>query len=341
MLGVILPITGICTLVSAFFLWAVKPKTLKQIFAVALGLLVTLALAVLIYSYLGSYQLEAEHQFQLTHANEIDNNVAYFREHPEELMQKLRAQVESRPNELRGWMLLGRVYASAGQYQEASDAFSRAIHIEPNDDGVVLSYLQAKALLGPSSWQAKESQLLLELLNKHPNDPSILHLQASREFTDKQYSQALQHWQQALANLPDNEVDGREAIQEAINRTKQFVTTPLGKQMTVTCDVDAKLATRFTPETTVLIYAKALQGPPMPLAVVKKQLKDLPVTVTLSDRDAMIPGMNLSKFTDIEVFARISQHGQAQPEAGDAIGSLQLHAKNSQESVKIRIQKII
>jgi cytochrome c-type biogenesis protein CcmH len=84
--------------------------------------------------------------------------------------------------------------------------------------------------------------------------------------------------------------------------------------------LDPKLAANVSPTDTVFIFARAVQGPPMPLAVVRKHVKDLPVTVVLDDSKAMAPELRLSKFTEVVVGARVSRAGDPLPRSGDLEG---------------------
>jgi cytochrome c-type biogenesis protein CcmH len=82
------------------------------------------------------------------------------------------------------------------------------------------------------------------------------------------------------------------------------------------------LKDKVSPDDTLFIYARAVQGPRMPLAIVRKRAADLPVTVTLDDSMAMSPAMTLSKFSQVTVGARVSKSGQAMPASGDLQGSV-------------------
>jgi cytochrome c-type biogenesis protein CcmH len=94
-----------------------------------------------------------------------------------------------------------------------------------------------------------------------------------------------------------------------------------GSEIPVTVSLDPSLAGQAAPDSTVFIFARAVQGPPMPLAVVRKQVKDLPVTVTLNDSLAMTPAMTISRFGQVTVGARVSASGNAMPQSGDLEGS--------------------
>ena len=85
--------------------------------------------------------------------------------------------------------------------------------------------------------------------------------------------------------------------------------------------LDPSLASQAAPDSTVFIFARAVQGPRMPLAILRKQVKDLPVTVTLDDSLAMSPAMTLSNFPQVTVGARVSASGNAMPQSGDLEGS--------------------
>jgi len=91
--------------------------------------------------------------------------------------------------------------------------------------------------------------------------------------------------------------------------------------LTVTVALDPALRESVSPNDTVFIFARAVNGPRMPLAIVRKQVGDLPVTVRLDDSMAMTPAMVLSAFDPVTIGARVSRSGNAMPQSGDLQGS--------------------
>ena len=81
------------------------------------------------------------------------------------------------------------------------------------------------------------------------------------------------------------------------------------------------LASQAAPSETVFILARAADGPRMPLAVVKRQVSDLPADFTLGDEQAMSPEMKLSKFREVVIVVRVSKSGNAVPQSGDLRGA--------------------
>jgi len=104
--------------------------------------------------------------------------------------------------------------------------------------------------------------------------------------------------------------------------------------------LDPNLSAKVSPEDSLFIFARASAGPRMPLAVIRKQVKDLPVTFTLDDSMAMSPQFSLSKFSEVIVGARISKSGDAIPKSGDLQGTSSI-IKVGSEGLKIVIDSAV
>ena len=92
------------------------------------------------------------------------------------------------------------------------------------------------------------------------------------------------------------------------------------RSIKVTVRLSPALAAKAAPGDAVFIFARAAQGPRMPLAIVRKQVRELPVTVTLDDSMAMVPDMKMSSFPELVIGARVSKSGDAIPKPGDLEG---------------------
>lgn len=95
---------------------------------------------------------------------------------------------------------------------------------------------------------------------------------------------------------------------------------PSAEAIRVSVSLSPALARQAAPEDVVFVFARAAQGPRMPLAIVRKQVKDLPATVVLDDSHGMNPDMKLSGVPELVVVARVSRSGMASAKAGDLEG---------------------
>jgi len=145
------------------------------------------------------------------------------------------------------------------------------------------------------------------------------------------YTKAIEHWRRAQQQLQSDPKSVQElgaliaSVEEkqsgdttATQATSSKAARPA--KISVRVMLDPALQQHARPEDVVFIYAKAAQGPPMPLAAVRKKVKDLPVEVVLDDTTAMMPAMKLSSFKPVVVMARISKTGTATLAKGDMTG---------------------
>lgn len=111
--------------------------------------------------------------------------------------------------------------------------------------------------------------------------------------------------------------------------------------LSVAVDVSDEVRNKFNANDVVFIYAKAKQGPRMPLAAQRMTLAELPTTVLLDDSMAMVAGMNLSAFEQLVISARVSKSGSAIAQSGDYIGSTDFENQKTQASINIVIDTAV
>ena len=112
---------------------------------------------------------------------------------------------------------------------------------------------------------------------------------------------------------------------------------PAAASLKVRVELDAALKDKVQPGDAVFVFARALSGPPMPLAVKRLTVADLPAEVSLSDSDAMMPQLKLSKFPEVQLVARVSRAGNAT--AGEWIGRSAGVSSQSTEQQSVRISE--
>ena len=264
------------------------------------------------------------------------------------LVESLAKRMEQRPDDAMGWTLLARAYGALQRFPEASQAYARAIALSPKDAQLLADHADVLAMLQDRSMSGEPARLVEQALQIDPNNLKALALAGSLAFERKDFALAIRRWTQArqlapagsefAAGLDSSLAEARSVTSSeggvASPATAQASTAPLASAApasaapTPTASAAAtgrvslapSLAARAAPTDTVFIFARAADGPRMPLAILKRQVSELPITFTLDDSLAMSPEMKLSKFTSVVVGARISKSGQAMPTAGDLTG---------------------
>jgi cytochrome c-type biogenesis protein CcmH len=279
-----------------------------------LVLLVPLA-ALTLYAGLGSYA-------SLNQTS--DNSAMPGPEDINRMVAGLAARMKSNPNDAQGWLMLGRSYKYLQQYPEAADAFAQAYRLLGDQAEVLLSYADALAMANDGRLSGKPAELVFKALALEPNNMTGLWLGGMAKAEAGDAAGAVQLWRKLEALLPPDS-EARQEIQTLManvenRRPEEQPTEAASPGIDVEVSLAPELRTKISPEQTVFIYAQALSGPKMPLAIVRKQVSDLPLTVNLNDSMAMMPEMKLSRFDQVKLIARISKSGNATQQPGDLIG---------------------
>ena len=253
----------------------------------------------------------------------------------EEAIAKLEQRLQAEPENPDGWFMLAKTYMSTQQYQKSADAYKKVIDLVGDDVQLLLGYADALAMSEGGKLTGKAKPIVEKIMQLEPNSPTVLWMAGTAESQQGNFKQALIFWyklnpmldaepeaQRQLAPL----IQGAESqlgadlvaeLKAAIPKATAPQVADSKAQIIVTVDLDLTLQDKIKPTDTLFIFAKALQGPPMPLAAIKLTAAALPVTVTLDDSMAMIPQMSLSKFENVKVSAVISKSGQPGVKEGD------------------------
>ena len=255
-----------------------------------------------------------------------------FAEQPktiEEMTARLEASVKNDPTSAETLYFLGRSYMAQERPAEAAQAFERSIAIAGREPELLGQWAQALYFSGDKQWTPQLQSLTDEALKADPAEVTSLGLLGIAAYESGQFEQAIGYWQQLVAVLPVED-PSRQAIQGGIDRAREQLGSPaadVGPGLSVQVTLAAELQAKVQPGDAVFIFARAVSGPPMPLAVKRLTVADLPAEVSLSDRDAMMPQLKISGFEQVQLVARISRSGNAT--AGEWMGSSQPLASNT------------
>lgn len=247
----------------------------------------------------------------------------------ETMVDRLAVRMKDHPEDVEGWMMLGRSYAVLGRFPESSKAYAQAVSLAPDDAQLLADYADSLAMAQGRSLQGEPEKILKRALAADQKNVKALVLAGTAAFDRNDKAGAVRLWERALAVLPaESEMAQRvrAGVAEARGQTQvaQAPKSPKaagGARVSGTVRVDPKLAARIGPDDTVFIFARAAEGPRMPLAVLRKQGRDLPVRFTLDDSMAMAPQMKLSAFPRVVIGARVSKSANASVQPGDLQGA--------------------
>ena len=283
----------------------------------------------------------------------------------EVLVERLAAKMEQNPDLLEGWLMLGRTYVALEQPAKGAAALQRALALAPQDPEIMVSLAQALAAAAGGQLAGRPVELITSALAVAPDHATGLWLQGLAAYQAKQFPQAVEHWERLAEGLDPNGEDAAQLRQFIADAREEgglppgaaptaAPASPMTGQTAATgqdtlaagpsLQVEVSLAEPLWREADInhslFVYAKAASGPPMPLAVKRLKVADLPVTVTLDDSLAMTPEMKLSNFPQVIVGARISPSGQASPQSGDLEGETGPLAPAGQANVKVLIERV-
>ena len=257
------------------------------------------------------------------------------------VLERLAARMRESPDEVEGWRLLGRSYMALGRFQEAAQAYASAAQRAPRDAALLADFADALAMARGQSLEGEPEKLVHRALEIDPDNMKALALAGTIEFNRRQFAAAAGYWKRMLPHVEPGTEDAR-IIQGNVNEALQMAGSPVPaeKALQGTVSLSAKVKDKAAPEDTVFIYARAAEGPQMPLAVQRVKVRDLPAKFSLNDAMAMAPGMALSAHPRVIVTARISKSGQAAPQAGDLQGASKPVA-NDATSVTVVIDTVV
>jgi cytochrome c-type biogenesis protein CcmH len=257
----------------------------------------------------------------------------------EAMVGRLAERLEKNPDDPRGWMMLARSYYVLQRMPEAAAAYAKAAEKVTDDADLLADYADALAMSEGKRIDGKPLELVKRALAIDPSHPKALAMAGTEAFYRKDYPTALGYWEKLLPLLPP-ESEMAKSVVGGIAEAREFggagsarknATTPANPikkevpsaslaSVSGKVSVGAAIANQANAADTVFIVARALNGPRIPLAVLRMRVADLPAEFTLDDSLAMSPELKLSGFPQVILTARISKSGNAISQPGDLQG---------------------
>jgi cytochrome c-type biogenesis protein CcmH len=249
------------------------------------------------------------------------------------MVDRLAERLKERPDDAEGWAMLGRSYVALGQHEKAVPAFEKATALRPDDAVLLADHADALAVRNGRSLAGEPIQLVQRALKADPRNLKALALAGTEAFDRADYPAAAAYWQRLVDAAPPDSpfvAPAREGLAEARQRgglpapkaeaSPPMPAAPGGAVLSGTVTLAPALRAKAAPEDTVFVFARAAEGPRMPLAILRRQVKDLPLQFKLDDSLAMSPAARLSGASRVVVGARVSKSGDAMPQPGDLSG---------------------
>jgi cytochrome c-type biogenesis protein CcmH len=260
----------------------------------------------------------------------------------EAVVERLAARLRENPEDADGWKMLGRSYVVLGRFAQAVDAYAKAAVRAPRDAQLLADFADALAMTRGQSLQGEPEQLVWRALEIDPQNLKALALAGTVAFDRKEFKAAADYWQRMLPLVPPDSEDARTVRENVEEARKLAGAGPVAKHpgLRGTVRISPQFKEKFAPGDTVFIYARAAEGPAMPLAALRRSARELPVDFAFDDSMAMAPGMALSAHPRVVVIARISRSGGATSQPGDLQGA-SVPVANDAKGVDVVIDAVV
>jgi len=267
-----------------------------------------------------------------------------------QMAESLAQKLNDKPDNLQGWVMLGRTYRTLEKFDAAVQAYDRALKLSDDDD-LKLERVEVLAMKSRGNFEGEPWQVIRDILQRDPQNYGALLMAGSASYSHEKYADALKYWQQARKSLAaDNpDVPGLDeaiaSVQQKLGMPAQVAQGPSAQVSGVSPSASAPssstsnaashgltvsgqvtiaeaLKGKVKPSDVVFIYATPANGERMPLAIFKTTVAQLPMAFTLDDSTAMTPERKLSGAGEVLVKVRVSKSGNAMPQSGDLAGTL-------------------
>ncbi|WP_426699957.1 tetratricopeptide repeat protein [Rhodanobacter sp. Col0626] len=276
----------------------------------------------------------------------------------QQALVELRAHLTQHPDDQQGWMLLAQSSIMLHQSADARDAYDHVLKLDANNAEAMVGWAESDSMLRDDHLiEGRAADLLKRAVQLHPDSQRGLWLLGISDFQHGAYQDAAATWRLLQPQLEPGSTVAKAVAEQIAVADARAGGAPAGESSGSAGAVPAAPATqgaslqvqvalapalkdRLGAGDTLFVYARAENGPPMPLAVARLEAGKLPVSVTLTDGMAMMPSLKLSSVQRVFVGARISHSGQPIAQTGDLEGDAGVVEVDRTTPVKISIDKV-
>jgi cytochrome c-type biogenesis protein CcmH len=271
------------------------------------------------------------------------------------MVDTLKDRLRANPDDVEGWVMLAKTSQAIDRHEDAVRAYREIVRRVPPDAQLLADFADALAVAQGRSLDGEPQQLIAQALKIDPANVKALALAGTSAFNRKDYVGAVQYWRRILGIVPPDS-DFAQRIQAGISEAESLAGKPVatarpavaaakpqaaaGVRIAGRVELDSAVAKSVGPGDTVFVFARAAEGPRMPLAVLRLSAKDLPTSFELTEAMAMAPGMSIASFSDLVVGARVSKSGSATPQPGDW-ESVPVSARPGSSGLSIVVSRLV
>ena len=251
-----------------------------------------------------------------------------------ESAQQIEQHLQDNPQDAGAYQMLGLTYFELGEMEKSLKAYASAYQLESDNVQLLVEYASAVVSSNDNQFNSKSAQLIKRALELDPNSPDALYLAGVFATSIQDLDLAKNLWTKALSVLEQGSPD-YQILQSMLLELESVNTPILGSAITIGIKVSPALA-QARANDFVMVYVKAAQGRPMPIAIQKFKLSGLDGGVVLTDQDLVMQDKSLTDYEQLVPVVRISSSGSAILQAGDiqVLGDV----INPQESPSIILQ---
>lgn len=292
-------------------------------------------------------QLSLERSAQSSDAAAVPGSI-------EDLTARLEQRMQEAPDDPEGQRLLVRTYMSQSRFADAVRALESWGARDGDNPDLLVMLADATAARDGGRLIGEPEAMLARALELAPEHMQALWIMGYTQAQKNNPHEAIGYWQRLLP-LVGEDPAARQQVLDIIAEARQRAglapesaapasaapaSEPVaGPALRVRVSLDPAIAAKVSPDHAVFVYARAPSGPPMPLAVVKRRVADLPFEVTLDDGMAMLPNHKLSGQRAVTLGARVSLGGGPVAQPGDFYVELGDVAVDTAELLELSIDQ--